>query len=250
MILELRDVSVSFQRYRGWWRREETQLLQDITFTLRRGQMLAVIGSSGAGKSLLAHAILDLLPATATRRGEILFAPGLGPRSAAFLPQEISYLDPSAKLGAQIAWAARRGGKATQVEGDLNDLGLSPSAARLYPHQLSGGMARRGLMAMAKAQAPQVIVADEPTHGLDPQNTILMLRALRAHADQGGAVVMITHDLAASLPFADQVAVLEGGHMRSLQSARVFTPENGGGACVFARRLWASLPENGFHADA
>nr|WP_201742154.1 AAA family ATPase [Mangrovicoccus ximenensis] len=121
---------------------------------------------------------------------------------------------------------------------------------RDYPSQLSGGMARRVLLAMAASGAPDLLVADEPTAGLDPENRDTVLRLLRDHAGAGGAVLLITHDLKAALPFADRVAILDEGRMSGLEPAAAFRGDGGFLTSGHARALWRALPENGFRADA
>ncbi|MFC3167259.1 ATP-binding cassette domain-containing protein [Paracoccus fontiphilus] len=259
-MLTVRDLSIGFRRYTGLFRQTQVTRLSGLTLTLDAGEVLAVIGGSGAGKSLLAHAVLGLLPPNAVLRGQIAFRgqpltggdypAALRGRRIALVPQQISHLDPMARAGRQIGWAARRAGAAAAVPDRLAALGLPPGAARLYPGQLSGGMARRVLLAMAQAGAPDLLVADEPTAGLDPQNRRTVLRLLRDHARQGGAVLLITHDLTAALPFADRVAILDNGRMAGLEAARDFRGDGAALASAHARALWRALPENGFLADA
>lgn len=224
-MLTIRGLSVSFARYRGFRRVEDTAL-SGIDLCLRAGEVVGVVGSSGAGKSLLAHAILGVLPPNAVQRGTI------HAERAGLVPQRISHLDPLARIGQQVHWAG----------------GIAPKAlAPLYPHQLSGGMARQALLAIATARAPRLLVADEPTAGLDPSRRAEVLAHLRRHADAGGAVLLISHDLIAALPICDRVALLEDGRMRGIEDARAFCGD-GAGLSPHARALWRALPENGFHA--
>lgn len=258
-MLRVEALSLGFRRYRGLFGQSEITRLNGIGFSVAPGEVVAVAGHSGAGKSLLAHAILGLLPANAVLRGRILFEDrpldqaalaALRGRRIALLPQQVSHLDPLARAGAQIGWAARRAGAAPQVPARLASVGLGAGTARLYPHQLSGGMARRVMLAVAHAGEAALIVADEPTSGLDPANRDALLARLRDHADRGGAVVLVTHDLIAALPHADRVVILRDGRMRGIERAADFTGTGTDLASPEARALWRALPQNGFLVDA
>lgn len=243
-MLEVSGLSIAFRRYSGLFRQREQTCLTGVSFDLRAGEVLAVIGSSGAGKSLLAHAILGVLPPNAVMRGTVR-------RTArpTLLPQSTAHLDPLASAGRQIARAADRAGRRAPLPAALAGVGLSAQVAPLRPHQLSTGMARRVMLAAALAQEAGLIVADEPTAGLDPANRDAILDRLRAEADRGAGVLLITHDLGAALARADRVAVLEGGALCCVEPARAFRGD-GTDLSEPARHLWRALPENGFLSDA
>ncbi|MFJ1293475.1 ATP-binding cassette domain-containing protein [Paracoccus yeei] len=179
---------------------------------------------------------------------------GLRGRRIALMPQQVSHLDPLARVERQIAWAARRAGSRAGAGGHaarrLADLGLAAGTGRLFPNQLSGGMARRVLLAAATGGAPDLLVADEPTAGLDPDCRDTVLRLLRERAAAGGAVLLITHDLHATLPFADRVAILDEGRLCGVEAARDFQGDGAALTAAHARLLWRALPENGFRVDA
>lgn len=256
-MLSLSNLSLQFERPRGLWRGAASQRLSGVSLTLQAGEVLAVIGSSGAGKSLLAEAILGLLPANARLSGEIRFegrllhSPacrrGLAGRRIGYVPQQVTHLDPLATIGAQLSWASARGGRPADLVARLARLGLGPGVLRAAPHELSGGMARRVLLAMAGVGEVDLLIADEPTSGLDPEIRALVLGQLRAHADQGGAVLLITHDLMAALPVCDQVLLLHDGEMAGQEPAARFTAAGEALQSPQARALWRALPENGFH---
>lgn len=240
MGLILQDLSVGFLRPAGLWRRRARWMLAGVDLQVPAGGITALIGASGAGKTLLAHAVVGALPGNARVAGRIAVAGRTG-----FLPQQSGWLDPTATVGAQIAWAARRAGRPARTEARLAAMDLGPGVARLYPHQLSGGMARRVLMAMALIGGPALLVADEPTVGLDPASAARLLGAMRDHAGRGGAVLLITHDLGAALPVADRVAMIEDGRLTPPCAAAAFA---GCGADLppAARRQWRALPQNAF----
>lgn len=261
-MLAVDNLAVSFLRYSGWLRRTRLPCLSDVSVTLAAGEVLGVIGASGAGKSLLAHAILGLLPPNAEQGGTITFAgepltplrqARLRGRQIALVPQSIAFLDPLARTRRQVTWAARRAGLARTeafgaAAGALAAQGLEEPAARAYPHELSGGMARRVLLAIASVGEADLVICDEPTTGLDRKTIARMLAQLRALADQGKAVMVITHDLAAVLPYADKVTVLRDGTAQETVSARAFTGHGDALASPYSRALWRSLPQNDFSA--
>lgn len=259
-MLDIDRLCLSFSRYHGLARRREIACLSDVSLTLERGEVLAVIGGSGSGKSLLAHAVMGILPANALVRGEVridgrpLDAAGrlalCGSRMA-LVPQSISHLDPLVRSGRQIAWAARRAGRArgaipALVAGELARFRLGPEAARAFPHELSGGMARRVLLAIATAGSADLLIADEPTSGLDAANAGVVLAHLRRLAGEGRAVMLITHDLAGALRFADRVAIIRDGALSAIAPAADFTGDGEALASPYARALWRALPQNDF----
>lgn len=258
--LRLDQVSVGFTRYDGLIRQRELRILDCLSFGVERGEIVALIGASGGGKSLLAHAIFGILPTNAVVGGNIriegtkldaaLRQRYCGARMA-LVPQSLSHLDPMTRCRKQIAWAGQRAGRQLD-SGSIDTLlvryGLDEVAANAFPHQLSGGMARRMMMAIATVGDPDLVVADEPTSGLDPANCANVLAHLRNQADAGKAVLLITHSLAEALPFANRVAVMKGGRLVSIETASDFV---GGGAALrspFARALWLALPQNAFSA--
>lgn len=258
-MLEINNLSVSFRRYNGFFSQDTITRLSDIELNIVPGEIVALVGHSGAGKSLLAHAILGLLPNNAIAKGDVSFQGKTlckkslcekRGREIALLPQQTTYLDPTANVGALIGWAANRAGKPPAIESRLTEVGLNADVARLYPHQLSGGMARRVLMAQAISGGAKLLIADEPTAGLDPTNRDIILEKLRKHADEGGAVLLITHDLIPVLSYADHIAILNDGKMCCLAPTSAFSGAGDALASHYAKSLWRALPQNDFHAYA
>lgn len=259
-MLTLTDLSLNFQSYAGIFRQVETTRLSRLNLTVAPGELTVIVGASGAGKSLLAHAILGLLPPNALLSGEMTFKgksllgtypQELRGRHIALMPQDIGHLDPLATIGAQIRWAGRRAG-ASQVNPAerLADVGLSQKVAEYYPRALSVGMARRVLMALSLSGIPDLLIADEPTAGLDPANRDRVLQLLREQARNDRAALLITHDLTSVLPLADRVVILDDGMLQSIEQAQSFTEDGHNLQSRHARALWRALPENGFCADA
>ena len=211
-----------------------------------------MVGSSGSGKSLLAHAVLGLLPRNARRsgeiryRGEILDAKRrrdcLG-TEIAYIPQGVDYLDPTMRVGKQVVGLH---GTRERQEELFRRYQLPEDTARKYPFQLSGGMARRVLIAAAVMGSPRLIVADEPTPGLSVDLAMETLRHFRTLADEGAAVLLITHDVDLALRAADHMAVFYAGTV--LETAPVADFLSGGEALrhPYSRALMAALPQNEF----
>jgi peptide/nickel transport system ATP-binding protein len=257
-MLIVEDLSIRFVRYRGLLDRQEITALDGVDLDARPGEFVALVGQSGSGKSLFAHAVLGILPRNARVGGRILYAGALldpsrqralRGRRMVLVPQALTWLDPTATTGRQVGWSARAAGLPAgraAVIAEFARYGLAADAADLYPHQLSGGMARRVLTAIATISRADLLIADEPTNGLDADACRLALTLLRRLADEGRTVVVITHDLPAVLPFADRVAVLHSGRTVEIVDAGAF--RNGGPMHPYSRALRAALPEYGFVA--
>ncbi|QJQ95747.1 MULTISPECIES: ATP-binding cassette domain-containing protein [Halomonadaceae] len=259
-MLEIQRLSLDFLRYRGLWRRESLSCLQGVSLTLSRGELHAVVGASGAGKSLMALAVMGLLPAN-TRMGGTLMLDGTSLDAArqaalrgtqlAWIPQSIASLDPLARCGHQVRWAARRAGvsreRSWQAAGRaLQRHGLDAPVGHAYPHSLSGGMARRVLLAIASVGGAEWLIADEPTVGLEEENRRSVLVRLRQLADAGKGVLLITHDLRHALAVADRVTVFHDGTSLETAEASAFRGQGERLATAYARTLWRALPDNDF----
>ena len=257
-LLEVASLAVSFHQYERGLRRRTVVPLSGMDLTADRGELVALVGASGAGKTLLAHAVLGMLPSNASTAGEIridgvvLDPPArraLAGRRVALLPQSVTFLDPVTPVGRQVrrsAWLAGRPRSAAVLA--LADRGLGSEVARRHPHELSGGMVRRVLTAMAMMGSPDLVLADEPTPGLPVDAVRAVLGELRGIADQGRAVVLITHDLTAALEVADRVVICRDG--RTVDEARPADFTGGALSHPYTRALWQALPANGFREDS
>ncbi|GCB52633.1 dipeptide/oligopeptide/nickel ABC transporter permease/ATP-binding protein [Streptomyces sp. NL15-2K] len=231
-LLTVADLTIAYDSPAG----EPTEVVCGTDFTLQAGETLGLVGESGSGKTQTAFALLGVLPPEArVARGSVRLDGrellGLGERemravrghSIAYVPQEpMSNLDPSLTVGAQLAVSVRavqpmsRGEARRRVLALLGQVGI-PDPERVagcYPHQISGGMAQRVLIAGAVAGRPQILIADEPTTALDVtvQAEILdLLHDLRKRLNL--AVVLVTHDFGMVADFCDRVAVMRGGEI-------------------------------------
>lgn len=252
--LELEDLSVSFTLNEGLFKMRNIQVVDDISLKIEAGEIVALVGASGAGKSLLALAILGLLPENANTtgliryNGEVLDARRtaiLRGKEIALIPQSISALDPLMPVGRQLL-----SGEKKDLESKLNDLlaqmNMPTSVGKMYPHQLSGGMARKVLLAMALADPVPVIIADEPTPGLHRDDIEVMVQLFKRASAQGSAVLLITHDLEVACRVADRIAVMHGGTLVEVAPVSDYTGQGERLRHPYSKALWRALPHNGF----
>jgi len=220
--------------------------VRDVSFSIAPGEVLGLVGESGSGKSITSLAIMRLLPLQARVSGEILFAENGAPRNLPALPDDsmrqlrgsriamifqepMTALNPVMRVGDQIAEAVRAHGTRSRSEAArlavqaMTDVAIPEPdrRARDYPHQLSGGMRQRVMIAMAVANRPQLLIADEPTTALDVtiQAQILDLLA-ELRSKFGLAMLFISHDLAVVSQVADRVAVMYAGSVVELGARR------------------------------
>lgn len=290
-LLAVDDLAVSFVRYERGLRRRVITALAGMDLTADPGEVVALVGASGAGKSLLAHAALGLLPPNARESGTVAFdgvalTPAQRRRHAgqdlALLPQAVTFLDPVSPVGRQVRRSARLAGLPDPTAAAAEALarrGLAPEVQRRYPHELSGGMVRRVLVAMATMGRPRVVFADEPTPGLPRADVQAVLGDFRRMADEGCAVVLITHELTGALEVADRVVICHDGRTVDTVSPADFAATPGTSAAPsavadapaassaaagsdaaagtrtsagnrlthpYTRALWEALPANGF----
>jgi peptide/nickel transport system permease protein len=231
-LLAVQDLHVSYPKADG----SVSEVVRGVSLTLRRGEVLGLVGESGSGKSQTAFAVLGLLPPTARTSAARLAFDGtdlqrLSPaernrlrgRRIGYIPQEpMSNLDPSFRIGSQLTEPMRHHLKLSRAEARRRALDL---LARVgiqdpervfdsYPHEISGGMAQRVLIAGAVSCDPELLIADEPTTALDVtvQAEVLdLLRSLVAERDLG--VVMVTHDFGVVADLCDTVAVMQAGRI-------------------------------------
>ena len=237
-ILQVRDLSTVFTTRSGLAR-----AVDKVSFELQAGETLCIVGESGCGKSVTALSLADLVPYPGKVSGGEVLLGGVDLRR--MTPAEISkvrgdrlsmiFQDPSSALnpvhtvGKQIAEvyrlhkgmdARQAGAAATSL---LSAVGIPDPARRMraYPHEMSGGMAQRVMIAMALACEPEVLIADEPTTALDVTIQAQILDLMRKlQADYGTAIILITHDLGVVAEMADHVAVMYAGQIVEFADVR------------------------------
>lgn len=262
-LLQLDDVSVGFERYagRGVLAPRETRfVMEHLSLSLHEGEILALVGASGSGKTLIADTIMGLFAANAQVTGRVWFdgdamderslTPLRGNRIA-FVPQSVESLDPLQRVGRQIERLAQ-GMTKQEARARRRELfaryRLDEETARCYPFELSGGMARRVLLIGALMNRPRVIVADEPTPGLDMELAVRAMDDFRTFADEGGGVLLITHDIELALRVADRIAVFENGTVVEETAVTSFASPDLL-QHPFSKALWHALPEHGMRCE-
>ena len=253
-LLEVSDPSVSFRMYDSGLEQKQLPVISSLSLKVLPGEILAVAGSSGSGKSLLASAILGILPGNATVSGSLRFdgEPLTPERQAklrgteiALVPQSVAFLDPLMKVGAQVD--GHRKPRPTERRRKLfRRFGLPEQTERLYPFQLSGGMARRVLVSTALLTSARLIIADEPTPGMSLEQAEEALAMFRAMADEGKGVVLITHDIDLAFHIADRIAVFYAGTTVETAPAADFRQGPEALRHPYSKALWRALPQHEF----
>ena len=255
-LLEIHDLSVSFRMYDHGLEQTDLKVISDLHLTVYPGEIVAIAGSSGSGKSLLASAILGILPGNATVHGHISYKGQqlsaerqrqLRGTKIALVPQSVAYLDPLLKVGQQVD--GHKKPYPTEKRRSLfKRFGLPDKTEQLYPYQLSGGMARRVLVSTALITDSELIIADEPTPGMSLNQALEALKMFREMANEGKAVILITHDIDLAFEFADLVAVFYAGTTVETAPASDFKKGPDALRHPYSKALWRALPQNGFHS--
>jgi oligopeptide/dipeptide ABC transporter ATP-binding protein len=235
-VLEVRDLSVDYVLARG-----NVRAVDDVSFTVSRGEFLGIVGESGCGKSTLLFAVAQLLAAPAEiAAGSVTFGGtnlvGLteGQLSAirwrdmsVVMQSAMNALNPVKTIGAQFKDAMRAHGKFTGADVSarsaevLKMVGIDPLHLRSYPHQLSGGMRQRAMIAMAMLFTPDLVIMDEPTSALDVvAQRSLMVQIKDLQQALGFAVIFVTHDMSLISHFSDRLMVMYAGQVDELGATR------------------------------
>lgn len=255
-ILSVRDLEISFSQYTKGLRRVDSKAINNLDIDLYKGEILAVVGSSGSGKSLLAHSILGILPSNATTKGTITYKnkildekrkEKLRGKEIVFIPQSVNYLDPLMEVGKQVKISIKDKKKSNSILRNVfSKYNLDEKVEKYYPFQLSGGMTRKVLLSSALVSDCEVIIADEPTPGLDEESLNEALKDFRDLANGGCAVLIITHDISAALKIADRVAIFYGGTTLEVAKAEDFNNSGENLRHPYTKALFNALPDNGF----
>ena len=264
-LLDIRDLSVSFRTRAGL-----VPTLDKVSLQLGRGEILGLVGESGAGKSLTGLALTGLLPPNAVvTAGSVRFdgqeVLGLseaalrrirGRRIGMVFQDPMTALDPLMRIGEQLVETIRhhlrlsRGAALDRAAELLDAVGIPAARQRLrsYPHEFSGGMRQRVVIALALAAEPELIVADEPTTALDVSVQAQVLELLRGLCrDRGTAILLVTHDMAVIAETADRLAVLYAGGVVEAGPVGPVLSEPGH---PYARGLMRAIPQVGAARDS
>ena len=257
-ILQVNNLSVSFQTYAG-----TVQAVRDVSFTLNRGETLAIVGESGSGKSVTTKALLGILPANGKITGGSILYDGhdltkytdrdfsaiRGKRISLVFQDPLSALNPIMRIGKQITEALVLSGKTPRREARAKALELMRAVGipepekrfRQYPFQFSGGMRQRIVIAIALACDPEILICDEPTTALDVTIQAQILELINDIKRQKNlSVIFITHDLGVVANVADRVAVMYAGRIveRATSEELFYDPRN-----PYTWALLSSMPD-------
>lgn len=251
-VLKVENLSVAFSMYSRGLRKKDLEVIHELSIDVKQGEIVAVVGSSGSGKSLLAHAIMGILPENAKTKGAIKYyndelndeyLKKLRGKDIAFIPQSVDFLDPLMKVGKQVIGINGNKEKQREVFKKYN---LDDKVSEMYPFQLSGGMARRVLIATAVMNEAKLIVADEPTPGLNLELAMETLNNFREIANNGCSVLLITHDVDLALHVADRIAVFYSGTIVEIASVSDFIKGKDFLRHPYSKAFIDALPQNKF----
>ena len=255
-LLEIKNLSISFTQYIKGLEQRELKVISDLTMDIHDHEILAVLGASGSGKSLLAHAILGILPENANVSGTIKYKhqeltptlqEKLRGKNISLIPQSVNYLNPLMKVKEQaIGYIEDENQKKLMLEKQrkiFEKYGLSEKVDEMYPFQLSGGMARKVLISTALLNSPDTIIADEPTPGLDEEAVNETIRDLIELKNNGVGMLLITHDILTAIKASDKIAIIYLGYVIEITKTENFlTGKNL--LHPYTRALYDALPEN------
>ena len=257
-ILKVKDLGISFSQYTNGLVRRNLNVIRNLDIELYEGEILAVVGCRGFGKSMFVNAIFGILPDNACTQGDIIYKgeildekrkEKLRGDEIVLIPQSVNYLDPLKKVGKQIKISIKDKDKKTQdeiVDNLFKKYNLDKKVKNYYPFQLSGGMARKVLLSTALASDSKVIIADEPTPGLDEESLNEVLKDFRDIADSGRAILMITHDIMAALKIADKVAIFYAGSTLEIANTSDFKQKEVELRHPYTKALYKALPNHDF----
>ncbi len=229
-----------------------------MTIDVNESEIVAVLGSSGSGKSLLAHSILGILPYNSHVTGELKYKgtilnqekkEELRGKEICLIPQSVNFLDPLMKVSEQAIGECKdekeHEEKKLRQREVFSKYGLDESVDDLYPFELSGGMARKVLLSTALIGDPNLLIADEPTPGLDAKSVEETINDIKNLKEHGKGVLLITHEIDVALKTADRIAIFYSGYVIEINKAENFiNAENI--LHPYTKALIDALPKNGF----
>ncbi len=257
-LLEVNNLSISFTQYVQGLNRHDSKVISDLTIDINESEIVAVLGSSGSGKSLLAHSILGILPYNSHVTGELKYKgqvlnqelkEKLRGKEICLIPQSVNFLDPLMKVSEQAIGECKdekeHDEKKIRQREIFSRYGLDESVDDLYPFELSGGMARKVLLSTALIGDPDLLIADEPTPGLDAKSVEETIEDIRNLKEHGKGVLLITHEIDVALKTADRIAIFYSGYVIEINKVENF--KNADNVLhPYTKALINSLPRNGF----
>ena len=257
-LLEVTNLSISFTQYVEGLNRHNSKVITDLTIDVNENEIVAILGSSGSGKSLLAHSILGILPYNSNVTGNIKYKgqdlnqelkEKLRGKEISLIPQSVNYLDPLMKVSEQAIGECKNEKEHEEKKIKQREIfskyGLDESVDDLYPFELSGGMARKVLLSTALIGDPNLLIADEPTPGLDKKSVEETIEDIKKLKEKGKGVLLITHEIDVALKTADRIAIFYSGYVIEINNVENFNNVNNV-LHPYTKALINSLPRNGF----
>lgn len=257
-LLEVNNLSISFTQYVQGLNRHDSKVISDLTLDVGEGEIVAILGSSGSGKSLLAHSILGILPYNSHVSGEIKYRGSilnqelkeeLRGKEICLIPQSVNFLDPLMKVSEQAIGECKdekeHAEKKIRQREIFSKYGLDESVDDMYPFELSGGMARKVLLSTALVGDPDLLIADEPTPGLDAKSVKETIEDIKNLKEQGKSVLLITHEIDVAMKTADRIAIFYSGYVIEINNVENFRNSDNV-LHPYTKALIDSLPKNGF----
>lgn len=239
LLLRIESLSLSLLQKKGMFQKGETQVLHSVDLSLRKGEILVLVGESGCGKTMLAKSLMGLTPKGATVSGVVhygglpLSLPNfqkIATEKVIYIPQTVKALNPLLKMEEQLPLG----------QGDL-----AKKSKGKYPFQSSGGMQKQALFSvLSEKPEAELIVADEPTMGMDTETAKENLQSLLTFREKNKAILLITHDIDLALEVADWLAVFRQGELLECLSPEEFLEEKG--THPYTKELHRALPQFGF----
>lgn len=257
-VLEVNNLSISFTQYVQGLNRHDLKVISDLTLDVGEKEIVAILGSSGSGKSLLAHSILGILPYNAHVTGEIKYKGNtltqenkeeLRGKEICLIPQSVNFLDPLMKVSEIAIGECQNDKEHDEKKVKQREIfakyGLNESVDEMYPFELSGGMARKVLLSTALMNNPVLLIADEPTPGLDAQSVKETIMDLKNLKENGQSVLLITHEIDVALKTADRIAIFYSGYVIEINTVENFKNQHNL-LHPYTQALIEALPRNGF----
>ena len=258
-LLEVNNLSISFTQYVQGLNRHDLKVISDLSIDVGENEIVAILGSSGSGKSLLAHSILGILPYNSHVTGEIKYKGStltqelkekLRGDEICLIPQSVNYLDPLMKVSEQAIGECKNQKEHDEKKVVQREIfakyGLDESVDDLYPFELSGGMARKVLLSTALINNPNLLIADEPTPGLDVKSVNETIDDLKKLRDNGKGILLITHEIDVALRTADRIAIFYSGYVIEINTVENFKNKENL-LHPYTKSLINALPRNGFN---
>ena len=249
-VLTVKDLSVSFHMYDKGLEQYDLKVISNLDLEVCPGEIVAIAGSSGSGKSLLAHAVMGLLPENAILDGEIIYKgrklnqkdkEKLRGKELALVPQSVSYLDPLMRVEKQVRGSDS--GKKNAQKKIFQRLRLKENTEKLYPFQLSGGMRQRVGIAMGMTYQPKLLLADEPTSALDVTTQAQIVRQMmQLRDDYHTSIIVVTHNLGVAAYMSDYIIVMKQGFIEDQGTREYILKESKN---EYTRKLLDAVPSLG-----